>query len=278
MINWMYRRKAIVSFWILSIVGATISISSCSNPINIFSDSDDIKLGKQIDEEIRKDPKQYPLLTNRPDINRYVEEVGKKILSSSAITKRGIYAYHFEIIRDDSTVNAFCTPGGYIYVYTGLLKFVDNEATLAGVIGHEIAHAERRHSTRRITATYGVQIALGLVLGQNPAKVAEITANLFTGLGLLANSRSDETEADEYSFKYLSTSEYYPGGIRYFFAKIGAEGKRGGGGFERLLSTHPLPKDRVEHVMELLAQAGTSPATDVNLFSKRYQAFKATLP
>ena len=270
----MYRRKAIVLFSILSFAIVSISISSCSNPINIFSDADDIKLGKQIDEEIRKDPKQYPLLKNRPDINKYVEEIGKKILSSPAITKRGTYAYQFEIIKDDSTINAFCTPGGYIYVYTGLLKFVENEATFAGVIGHEIAHAERRHATRRITAAYGVQIALGLVLGQNPAKAAEITANLFTGLGFLANSRSDETEADEYSFKYLSTSEYYPGGIRYFFDKIGAEGKRGGGGFERLLSTHPLPKDRVDHVMDLLAQSGNPPATDANLFTSRYRTFK----
>lgn len=278
MIKWMYRRKAMILFSILSIVVASISIPSCSNPINIFSDGDDIKLGKQIDEEIRKDPKQYPLLANRPDVKKYVEDIGQRILASPAITKRGIYAYQFEIIHDDSTINAFCTPGGYIYVYTGLMKFVDNEATLAGVIGHEIAHAERRHSTRRITSAYGLQIVLGLVLGSNPAKAAEITANLFTGLGLLANSRSDETESDEYSFKYLSTSGYYPGGIRYFFDKIGAEGKRSGGGFERLLSTHPLPQDRVDHVMDLLAQAGSPPATDANLFANRYKAFKATLP
>lgn len=278
MIGWMYKRNTIVWFSILSVVVASTSIPSCSNPINIFSDADDIKLGKQIDEEIRKDPKQYPLLKDRPDVNKYVEGIGKKILSSPAITKRGIYAYQFEIIKDDSTINAFCTPGGYIYVYTGLLKFVENEATVAGVIGHEIAHAERRHSTRRITSAYGLQIVLGLVLGRNPAKAAEITANLFTGLGFLANSRSDETEADEYSFKYLSSSEYYPGGIRYFFDKIGAEGKRRGGGFERLLSTHPLPQDRVDHVLDLLAQAGSPPATDANLFASRYQAFKATLP
>jgi len=259
---------------------ASVNITACSNPINIFSDSDDIKLGKQIDEEIRKDPKQYPILHNRPDVKNYVINMGQKILASPAITKRGLYAYQFEIIHDDSTINAFCTPGGYIYVYTGLLKFVDNEATLAGVVGHEIAHAERRHATRRITAAYGVQIVLGLVLGSNPSQVAEITANLFTGLGFLANSRTDETESDEYSFKYLSSTEYYPGGIRFFFEKINASGASGkkGGTFERLLSTHPLPQDRVDNVMKMLAQAGNPPPTDANLFSVRYQAFKKTLP
>jgi predicted Zn-dependent protease len=258
--------------------GVSFSLNSCSTPLNIFSDSDDIKLGKQIDEEIRKDQKQYPILHGRPDVKQYVINVGNKVLASPAITKRGVYAYQYEIIKDDSTINAFCTPGGYIYVYTGLLKFVDNEATLAGVMGHEIAHAERRHATQRITKAYGLQIVLSLVLGENPGAVANITANLFTGLGLLANSRSDEAEADEYSFKYLQSTEYYPGGIRYFFDKIGASGKRGGGSFEQLLSTHPLPQDRVDHVKELLVKAGNPTPTESNLFTERFQAFKRTLP
>jgi beta-barrel assembly-enhancing protease len=257
---------------------ASFGLNSCSTPINMYSDSDDIKLGKQIDDEIRKDPKQYPILQGHPEVKQYVMSVGNRVLASPAITKRGVYAYQYEIIKDDSTVNAFCTPGGYIYVYTGLLKFVDNEATLAGVMGHEIAHAERRHSTQRITKAYGLQMVIGLLLGQNPGKVAEITANLFSGLGLLANSRSDETEADTYSFKYLQSTEYYPGAIRFFFDKIGASGSRGGGSFDRLLSTHPLPQDRIDHVNEMLTKAGNPQAGEASLSTQRYQAFKRTLP
>ena len=64
------------------------------------------------------------------------------------------------IIHDDSTLNAFCTPGGYIYIYTGILKFLDSEDEFAGVLGHEIAHADLRHSTRQMTKQYGVQILL----------------------------------------------------------------------------------------------------------------------
>ena len=90
-----------------------------------------------MDAEIRKQPQEYPILSNRPDVKLYVEEIGRKILASPDVKKRGVYAYRFEIIADDKTINAFCTPGGYIYVYTGLLKFLDNEASLAGVIGHE---------------------------------------------------------------------------------------------------------------------------------------------
>ena len=243
------------------------------NTLNIFPDSEDMQLGKQIDEEIKKDPKQYPILTNKPKIKQYVESVGNKILASPSIVKRGVYAYQYEIIHDDSTINAFCTPGGYIYVYTGLMKFIDNEATLAGVIGHEIAHAERRHATNRMTKQYGTQILIGLILGQNPSQVAEVTANLFTGFALLANSRADESEADEWSMKYLQTTSYYPGAITYFFEKMMAKkGGGGGGALERFFSTHPLDEDRIAHVNQLLTKMGNPKPTEANTFAKQYRA------
>ena len=204
--------------------------------------------------------------------------LSERILASPEIKKRGIYPYQFEIIHDDKTINAFATPGGYVYVYTGLLKFVDNEATLAGVLGHEIAHAERRHATKRLTKYYGVEIILSIALGENPSQIAQVTANLFTGLALLKNSRDDEAEADEYSIKYLRSTPYYPGAIKYFFEKIGKQGDGGGGGFERLLLTHPLPKDRIEHVGELLKAQGVSSPSEGNVFERKYQEFKKTLP
>ena len=246
--------------------------------LNLFSDADDVKLGQQMAQEIRKNPKEYPVLQNRPDVNEYVKTVGTKILSSPAITKRGIYHYQFEIIHDDKTINAFATPGGYVYVYTGLLKFVDNEATLAGVLGHEIAHAERRHATKRLTKYYGVELILGIALGENPSQIQSIVANMFTNLAFLKNSRDDEAEADEYSIRYLRSTPYYPGAIKYFFEKIGNEGKSSGSGFERLLSTHPLPKDRIEHVDDLLKDPGIPQPSESNVFEKRYQNFRTTLP
>jgi predicted Zn-dependent protease len=247
--------------------------------VNMYSDDQDIKLGKQIDDEIRKDPKQYPIMTGHPEIKAYVAEVGNRVLASPDITKRGVYAYTYEIIHDDSTVNAFCTPRGYIYVYTGLLKFIDNEATLAGILGHETAHAERRHATKRMTTQYGAQMVLGLILGDNPSQIASVTANLFEGFGLLANSRSDEAEADEYSLKYLSSTQYYPGAITFFFEKMMAKkGGKGGGAFDRLLSTHPLDQDRIDHVHQLLQSMGREKSSEASVFTERFQSFKKKLP
>lgn len=265
-------------FFIVVVIIVSLTGISCGININIFSDSDDIKLGKQLDEEIRKNPTEYPILEGYPEVKQYVAEVGNRVLASPAIEKRGVYAYTYEIIKDDSTINAFCTPGGYIYVYTGLLKFLDNEAALAGVLGHEIAHAERRHATKRMTKAYGAQFLLSILLGQKPSQIAEISANLFTGLALLANSRADETEADEYSITYLTSTPYYPGGVTYFFEKIQQEKGTRGGTFERFLSTHPLPQDRIQHVYEILRKMGDPRPTEENKFEQRYQEFKKKLP
>jgi predicted Zn-dependent protease len=243
--------------------------------INVFPVSKDIELGKQFDTEIRKSPKEYPLLKDRPDVKAYVEDIGKKILLSPDILYRNQFAYKFEIIKDDSTVNAFCTPGGYVYVYTGLLKFLDNEATLAGVIAHEIAHAEKRHSTNKITAQYGIQTVLGMVSGKLGESGTQL-AGTVAGLGLLKYNRTEEDEADTYSFNYLRSTEYYPGAILYFFEKVGVGRK--GGAFERLLSTHPLPQDRLDHVKKLLNEAGNPQPRESNIFVERYQRFKRTLP
>ena len=78
-----------------------------------------------------------------------------------------------EIIKDDNVQNAFATPGGHIYVFTGLIKFLDNESQLAGVLGHEMAHADRRHTSRQLQNEYGINLLLSVVLGENPNQLAQ---------------------------------------------------------------------------------------------------------
>lgn len=176
------------------------------------------------------------------------------ILNSPKVVKKDVYNYQFEIINQD-ILNAFAIPGGYIYLYTGLLKYLDSEAALAGVIGHEIAHIERRHSTQRLTAYYGISILLGLILGENPSQLAEIAANLFVGLAFLANSRSDENESDRLSFDYLRDTRYYPGGVKFFFEKMRDDGlvSQQSDKVATFLSTHPDPIDRISSTNQRLS-------------------------
>jgi predicted Zn-dependent protease len=271
------------------LIGSFMILNCRSLDVNLFPDSYDVNLGLQVVQEINTHPKEYPVMQGREDIKAYVEQVGRKVLASPEIKKRGVYAYQFQIIQDDKTVNAFCTPGGCIYVYTGLLKFVDNEAALAGVVAHEIAHAEKRHASRRMTGALAAQVgasaALDVILGKGSTAtqkaVAGVISNLVLTGVLLKNSREDEDEADEYSMNYLRSTEYYPGAIRNFFDKIlsqqDQQGKRGGT-LERLLSDHPLPQDRVDAVNQRLQAMGNPLPTENNSFSQRYLQFKNTLP
>ncbi len=248
---------------------------------NIFSDKDDVEFGKEMDKQIKSDPKDFHMLEDHQDIKDYVTSIGEYILNTSPkITKKDIYPYNFQIIND-TIINAFCTPGGFVYVYTGLMKFIDNEATLAGIVGHEIAHAERRHVTQRLTAYYGTSILLSFILGGNPTFLAEVAANLFVGLAFLKNSRDDEAEADYYSIQYLKSTKYYPGAITFFFDKIKEEQKKKGetpGDLDRLLADHPLPNDRIQAVNEILNKMSPKPDPTKGLFVDEYQKIKQKLP
>ena len=278
----MYRsvNKNIYPFILsLSLLISAAIFFSCEQT-NIFSDKDDVELGKEFDKEIKSNPKEFPMLEGHRDIKDYVTDIGKTILNSPKIKKKKIYPYNFQLIND-TIINAFCTPGGYVYVYTGLMKFIDNEATLAGIVGHEIAHAEMRHVTQRLTAYYGVSMLMSFILGGNPNLLAEIAANLFVGLAFLKNSREDEAEADYYSIQYLKSTKWYPGGITFFFDKIKEEQRKKGttpGDLDRLLATHPLPDDRIKAVNKELNKINPKPDPTKGLFTEEYQRFKQKLP
>jgi beta-barrel assembly-enhancing protease len=258
------------------VIGYTAVIAACG--VNIFSESYDADLGAQLDKEIRSNPKEYPILQGHAEVKTYVKGVVNTVLASPEVKKRAIFAYAVEIIHDDKTVNAFCTPGGYIYVYTGLMKFLDNEASLAGVLGHEIAHAECRHATKRMTTAYGAQMLIGIVLGKNPDMTAQIAANLFTNLGLLKNSRDDEMEADNQSMLYLKSTSYYPGAIKYFFDKIGTNGQGGSGSFQKLFLTHPPSDERAHNVDARMKEWNIPAPAESAVRSKEYQAIRKRLP
>jgi len=269
--------------------GLTVSIVSCSGGLNLYGTDTDTQLGKQMDDQIRQNSAEYPIFRGNPAVKQYLQNMTNEIVKSEHVQYRGKFPYIVEVIQDDKTINAFCTPGGYIYVYTGLMKALDNEATLAGVMGHEIAHAERRHGTQRMTKAYGLQMITQIALGQNPSQLATIGANLFGGLALLKNSRMDEEDADVYSFKYLQSTAWYPGSIKFFFEKItAASGKSPGGSqsaianistsVERLLSTHPLPQDRIDATNKRIADAKLAPPSETNLRSQPYQQIKRMLP
>ena len=252
-------------------------IAGCAGlKLNMFTPQDDAILGQQLDVEIRSNPQEYPILDN-PEVKQYLQNMVDEIIKSPHIQYRNVFAYKVEVIEKDNVINAFCTPGGYIYVYTGLLNFLDDEAALAGVLAHEIAHAECRHTTTRMTTAFGMQALAEAYLENNDNETSRMAANLFSGMALLQNSREDEYEADYNSFRYLLSTPWYPGAIKVFFTKIiGSTGTQGAS-FEQLLSTHPMPKERLDKITQYLKKHNIDPPSEDNLFYSKYQKFKNKL-
>ncbi len=267
---------------------SVVIISSCSGSggFNMFSDSEDVKLGHDVSAEMLNNQKEYPVFRGDPSIKSYIDQrIFQQILTSPKIAKRSVYDYKIELIADDNTLNAFALPGGNVYIYSGLLKFLDSEAALAGVLGHEIAHAERRHATQRMTKYYGVEFLVGMVLGSQPSKVAEVASNLFVGLAFLANSRADEDEADKYSIDYLKDTRFYPGSVKFFFEEMRDDGliSSKSNKVATFLSTHPDPVNRIAKTNERLQSSGIAikdwKSNDANLFKNEYAAnIKNKLP
>ena len=194
------------------------------------------------------------------------------ILASGNVTHKDDFTWELFIVHDDNVQNAFCTPGGYIYVYTGLIKYLDNATSLAGVMGHEIAHADKRHSTEAMTKQYGISTLVSVLLGENQNQLSDIAQSLVG----LTFSRENETEADKYSVRYLCPTVYRANGAGEFFSKIIA---LGGTQIPEFLSTHPNPDNRVSTInseaTSLSCVGGTiTPAADVT----GYNNFKAMLP
>jgi predicted Zn-dependent protease len=251
------------------LIGGYISACSKGGGVNIFSVDDDVKLGKQLAQEINNDPATYPLLDEVQYATAYshLRRITDALLNTGEINYRDKFEWKIKIIKDDATLNAFCAPGGYIYVYTGLIKFLDKESELAGVMGHEIAHADLRHSTDRLTTAYGLDFLLGLILGKNSSSIKDVAANL----ALLSYSRKSETQADEYSVRYLCKTDYQPNGTAGFFQKLVDSGQ--GGKTPAWLSTHPAPDKRVQNINKWAEPCGTG-----QTFESRYLEFKSSLP
>jgi predicted Zn-dependent protease len=161
--------------------------------------------------------------------------------------------WQVRVIDDPKTVNAFATPGGFLYVYSGLLLAADNPSELAGVLSHEAGHVVARHSARQMVDAFGLQAVASLALGQNPGLAAQLAAAVGGRGLLLANSRGDETEADEYGAKYASGAGYDPRGLITFFQKL-AKQEGSSSQLLKFLSDHPATPDRISHLESYIAE------------------------
>ena len=243
----------------------------------VFTPENDVELGKMSAQSLAEDLDQYPILPEgeHPEAYSHLRRVVGGIIDSPEIQYQDVFAYdQMRIINRDDVLNAFCTPGGYIYVYTGLIKYLDQEDHLAGVLGHEIAHAEKRHGSMRLQKEYGVKALTSFLLLTVPISASDyINAKIMKDLLGLSYSRDQEAQADEYSVRYLSTSDYACDGTAGFFIKLKETGNDVG--IPEILSDHPDSASRIREIQKEAKRLGCSiePADP-----SRWKAFQASLP
>ncbi len=193
--------------------------------------------------------------------NDLVRRVGMRIAEASG---RSDYVWEFTVIDDDKTVNAFALPGGKVAVYTGILRVTQNEAGLAAVMGHEVAHATARHGAERMSRSAVIQLvlkggetALSVALeNKEPETVNAVMAAFGLGaqVGLeLPFSREQESESDRIGLIYMAKAGYDPTQAIEFWKRMATLSE--GGAPPEFLSTHPSHETRVENLQKWLPEA-----------------------
>jgi predicted Zn-dependent protease len=252
------RRKMIGKFkqvvFLMVILATILAAVTCAvNPVSgkkelmFFSEKAEITLGQNSDREIKQ---TYGIYQDK-GMNDYVNGVGQKL---AAYSFRPKLQFHFAVL-DTPVINAFAAPGGFIYVTRGIMALMNSEAELAVVLGHEIGHVDARHSVKRLSGTLLISIGLllGSALSEDIAKVAGL-AGIGTQLLFLKFSRSDEYQADSLGIQCARKAAYSPVEMVQFFSSL--ENMSADSGAHRLpsfLSTHPLTKNRIAKVKELLS-------------------------
>ncbi|HWP42726.1 MAG TPA: M48 family metallopeptidase [Blastocatellia bacterium] len=215
--------------------------------INFYSLEKEVALGRQIAADVDRQAKYI----DDPVITEYINRVGQNIvLNSDAKVPFTIK------VLDSDDVNAFALPGGFFYVNKGLILAADNEAEIAGVMAHEIAHVAARHGVEQASkaqiANYAM-IPLIFMTGGLGA-IAYNAAQIGVPLAFLKFGRGSEKEADKLGAQYAWASGYDPQSLITFFEKLEKKDKDKPGTLSKLFRSHPPTPDRIEAVRELVAK------------------------
>jgi predicted Zn-dependent protease len=243
---------------LLTFVAAVVMTACATNPVtgkrelSFMSEAQEISVGRELDAQVRQEMGLY----EDDDLQSYVQDLGMRLARRS---QRPNLPWSFAVL-DSPAVNAFALPGGFIYITRGILPYLDNEAQLVGVLGHEIGHVTARHSARQYTR--GMGASLGVLVSSIFVPAVRPFSDLAQGgLGVLflKFGRDDELQADALGAEYTAGGGWDPDevpAVLTTLARIAEMTDRNG--VPNWLTTHPQPEDRVARAREMVKTARRS--------------------
>jgi len=244
---------------VLVIAGAATSLVGCAtNPVTggkdfvLMSEEQELSLGRQAHQQIMK---QYKDVESEA-LQNYVGGLGEELAGQS---HRSNLIFRFRVL-DDPMVNAFALPGGYIYITRGILAYMQNEAQLAGVLGHEIGHVTARHGVKQQSKAQLGQIAGAIIAAKTGSRSAAQGIGMAINAGLSGYGRAHELEADRLGAEYLARTQFDPDDMLHVigilkdqeeFEKVRAEAEdREPRSYHAVFASHPRNDTRLQEVVQ----------------------------
>lgn len=243
----MILKKVIPQLLLATVVLFAQKQKTVKPGFNMFSVEQDIQLGKEAAAQIERQMQ----VVNEPRMSALVQRIGSKLVAATDENQR--FPFSFKVVNDPG-INAFALPGGPMFINSGLIAAADNEAQVAGVMGHEMAHVILRHGTNQASKANLIQLPAALAAGIfDQGGVLGALTQMGIGLGanslLLKYSRNAESDADLLGARLLSKAGYNPVELARFFEKLEAEGGKRGA-VQQFFASHPNPGNRVQNIQQ----------------------------
>ena len=249
-----FKQIIVATILALLFIGCSKAPITGRNQLIMVSPQQELALGFESAKQVL----QKERVSTDPQKTSMVTRIGQRIaqVATAQYPTAKNFTWEFFVIDNDEEANAFCLPGGKVFVYTGIFKYAANDDELAAVMGHEIGHALARHGAERMSSGQLAQMG-GQVLGAvmqsrgNPQNTAAVMQafGIGTQLGImLPHSRTQEYEADHIGLVLAAKAGYDPRSALSFWEKFGSSGKTP----PEYLSTHPAPANRISQIKALL--------------------------
>ena len=232
--------------------------------LNIFTDAEELQFGREF---VAQHERQITLYRD-PVVTNYINDLGQSLVRYS---KRSDITYTFKVV-DTKGVNAYAVPGGFIYVHLDLIRAAKNESELASVLGHEIGHIVGRHSMKRLTQAYSLELLKQVILDEDDSALKKLVADILAAGLLFRYSRDHERESDFYGVRNVYDAGIHPEGAATFFETLREMRGRTPSSLEKFLSTHPMPGERVLNVRNQIS--ALPPKSGLRTDSSRFRQIK----